>query len=65
MSSANRAQHARTNRQVTPSSSRGAGHLADLVTFTAQSGGVVWLGRTKTGDVAAIVVTSGMAGAKA
>lgn len=29
---------------------------ADLVTFTAESGGVVWLGRTKTGDVAAIVV---------
>lgn len=38
---------------------------ADLVTFTAESGGVVWLGRTKTGDVAAIVVTSGMADAKA
>ncbi|WUD78347.1 DUF4241 domain-containing protein [Streptomyces sp. NBC_00510] len=38
---------------------------ADLVTFTAESGGVVWLGRTKTGDVAAIVVTSGMHGAKA
>ncbi|WP_330247079.1 MULTISPECIES: DUF4241 domain-containing protein [unclassified Streptomyces] len=38
---------------------------ADLVTFTAESGGVVWLGRTKTGDVAAIVVTSGMPGAKA
>ena len=33
---------------------------ADLVTFTAESGGVVWLGRTRTGDVAAIVVTSGM-----
>ncbi|MEV4974634.1 DUF4241 domain-containing protein [Streptomyces scopuliridis] len=38
---------------------------ADLVTFTAESGGVVWLGRTKTGDVAAIVVTGGMPGAKA
>ncbi|MFD3775305.1 DUF4241 domain-containing protein [Streptomyces sp. NPDC058612] len=38
---------------------------ADLVTFTAQSGGVVWLGRTATGDVATIVVTSGMTGAKA
>ncbi|MFD5877648.1 hypothetical protein [Streptomyces yangpuensis] len=38
---------------------------ADLVTFGAESGGVVWLGRTKTGDVAAIVVTSGMPGAKA
>ncbi|MEU3606442.1 DUF4241 domain-containing protein [Streptomyces sp. NPDC035033] len=38
---------------------------ADLVTFTAESGGVVWLGRTKTGDVAVIVVTSGMPGAKA
>nr|WSX54235.1 DUF4241 domain-containing protein [Streptomyces sp. NBC_00974] len=38
---------------------------ADLVTFTAQSGGVVWLGRTKNGDVAAIVVTSGLTGAKA
>ncbi len=38
---------------------------ADLVTFWAESGGVVWLGRTKTGDVAAIVVTSGMPGAKA
>ncbi|MEU4129971.1 DUF4241 domain-containing protein [Streptomyces wuyuanensis] len=38
---------------------------ADLVTFTAESGGVVWLGRTRTGDVAAIVVTSGLAGAKA
>ncbi|CAL9330341.1 DUF4241 domain-containing protein [Streptomyces sp. enrichment culture] len=40
-------------------------HEADLVTFTAESGGVVWLGRTKTGDVATIVVTSGMPGAKA
>ncbi|MER7519111.1 DUF4241 domain-containing protein [Streptomyces sp. NPDC126499] len=38
---------------------------ADLVTFTAESGGVVWLGRTATGAVASIVVTSGMAGAKA
>ncbi|MBT1189823.1 DUF4241 domain-containing protein [Streptomyces sp. CJ_13] len=38
---------------------------ADLVTFAAQSGGVVWLGRTKTGDVASIVVTSGMTDAKA
>ena len=38
---------------------------ADLVTFIAESGGVVWLGRTKTGDVAAIVVTSGMPGATA
>ncbi|MFF0746779.1 DUF4241 domain-containing protein [Streptomyces sp. NPDC004111] len=38
---------------------------ADLVTFTAQSGGVVWLGLTETGDVAAITVTSGMADAKA
>ncbi|MFJ9372635.1 DUF4241 domain-containing protein [Streptomyces sp. NPDC101455] len=38
---------------------------ADLVTFTAESGGVVWLGRTGTGAVAAIVVTSGMSGAKA
>jgi hypothetical protein len=38
---------------------------ADLVTFTAESGDVVWLGRTRTGDVAAIVVTSGMPGAKA
>ncbi len=38
---------------------------ADLVMFTAQSGGVVWLGRTRTGDVAAIVVPSGMPGAKA
>ncbi|MFB6552027.1 MULTISPECIES: DUF4241 domain-containing protein [unclassified Streptomyces] len=38
---------------------------ADLVTFGAESGGVVWLGRTKTGDVAAIVVTSGMPDAKA
>ncbi|MFB0626954.1 DUF4241 domain-containing protein [Streptomyces sp. AB3(2024)] len=38
---------------------------ADLVTFTAESGGIVWLGRTGTGDVAAIVVTSGMAGATA
>lgn len=31
----------------------------------AESGGVVWLGRTKTGDVAAIGVSSGMPGAKA
>ncbi|MFF2775553.1 DUF4241 domain-containing protein [Streptomyces sp. NPDC058052] len=38
---------------------------ADLVTFAAESGGVVWLGRTGTGDVSVIVVTSGMAGAKA
>ncbi|MFD9100247.1 hypothetical protein ACFVZN_04140 [Streptomyces virginiae] len=38
---------------------------ADLVTFGAESGGVVWLGRTKTGDVAAIVVTSGLPDAKA
>lgn len=38
---------------------------ADLVTFGAVSGGVVWLGRTKAGDVAMIVVTTGMAGAKA
>jgi hypothetical protein len=38
---------------------------ADLVTFTAESGGVVWLGRTRTGAVATIVVTSGLAGAKA
>ncbi|MFE9481301.1 DUF4241 domain-containing protein [Streptomyces spororaveus] len=38
---------------------------ADLVTFTADCGGVVWLGRTKTGDVATIIVTSGMPGAKA
>ncbi|MEJ8645987.1 DUF4241 domain-containing protein [Streptomyces sp. MS1.HAVA.3] len=38
---------------------------AGLVTFGAESGGVVWLGRTKAGDVATIVVTSGMAGAKA
>ncbi|MEU4149849.1 DUF4241 domain-containing protein [Streptomyces sp. NPDC026659] len=38
---------------------------ADLVTFTAESGGVVWLGRTDTGDVAVIVVTSGMSGSKA
>lgn len=35
------------------------------VTFAAQSGGVVWLGRTKNGGVATIVVTSGMAGVKA
>ncbi|RKE05026.1 DUF4241 domain-containing protein [Streptomyces sp. TLI_171] len=38
---------------------------ADLVTFMAESGGVVWLGRTKTGEVAAIVVTSGLHDAKA
>lgn len=38
---------------------------ADLVTVGAESGGVVWWGRTKTGDVAAIVVTSGMPDAKA
>ncbi|MGW7440770.1 DUF4241 domain-containing protein [Streptomyces sp. NPDC054849] len=38
---------------------------ADLVTFTADGGGVVWLGRTETGDVATIIVTSGMPGAKA
>ncbi|MFE6910155.1 hypothetical protein [Streptomyces erythrochromogenes] len=38
---------------------------ADLVTFGAESGGVVWLGRTKTGDVAAIVVTSCLPDAKA
>ncbi|GAA3399263.1 DUF4241 domain-containing protein [Streptomyces roseoviridis] len=44
---------------------RDEAHQADLVTFVAESGGVVWLGRTKTGDVAAIVVTSGLPGAKA
>ncbi|WP_370409278.1 DUF4241 domain-containing protein [Streptomyces fradiae] len=44
---------------------RDASHQADLVTFEAESGGIVWLGRTKTGDVAAIVVTTGMPGAKA
>lgn len=38
---------------------------ADLVTSQAESGGVVWLGRTRTGDVATIVVTSGLPGAKA
>ncbi|RST09000.1 DUF4241 domain-containing protein [Streptomyces sp. WAC07149] len=38
---------------------------ADLVTFGAASGGVVWLGRTKAGDVATIVITTGMPGAKA
>ncbi|WP_146228367.1 hypothetical protein [Streptomyces sp. CG 926] len=38
---------------------------ADLVTFGAESGGVVWLGRTESGDVAAIVVTNGMADAEA
>ncbi|MFF3861542.1 DUF4241 domain-containing protein [Streptomyces sp. NPDC002209] len=38
---------------------------ADLVTFGAESGGIVWLGRTENGDVAAIVVTSGLSGAKA
>lgn len=40
-------------------------HRADLVTFTAESGGVVWLGRTERGDVASVVVTSGMPGAQA
>ena len=38
---------------------------ADLVTSQAESGGVVWLGRTRTGDVVTIVVTSGLPGAKA
>ncbi|MFJ7410272.1 DUF4241 domain-containing protein [Streptomyces sp. NPDC098077] len=38
---------------------------ADLVTFGAESGGIVWLGRTKAGDVARIVVTTGMPGAQA
>jgi hypothetical protein len=38
---------------------------ADLVTFPAESGGVVWLGRSRTGDLAAVVVTAGLAGAKA
>ncbi|MFE5243017.1 DUF4241 domain-containing protein [Streptomyces sp. NPDC056627] len=38
---------------------------ADLVTFPAESGGTVWLGRTATGDVAVIVVTSGLPGAEA
>ncbi|MEV4192589.1 DUF4241 domain-containing protein [Streptomyces toxytricini] len=38
---------------------------ADLVTFAVELGGIVWLGRTRTGDVAAIVVTSGLADAKA
>ncbi|MEU9398383.1 DUF4241 domain-containing protein [Streptomyces sp. NPDC048242] len=42
-----------------------ASQQADLVTFTAESGGVVWLGRTRTGDVAVIVVSSGSLGAKA
>lgn len=32
---------------------------ADLVTFTAESGGVVWLGRTRSGAVATIAVSSG------
>jgi hypothetical protein len=40
-------------------------HRADLVTFTAESGGIVWLGRTEAGEVAVIAVTSGMPGAKA
>ncbi|MEU8621542.1 DUF4241 domain-containing protein [Streptomyces sp. NPDC048623] len=44
---------------------RDASQHADLVTFGAESGGIVWLGRTKTGDIAAIVVTSGLPGAKA
>ena len=44
---------------------RNESQQADLVTFGAESGGVVWLGRNEAGDVAAIVVTSGMAGAKA
>ncbi|MER5787308.1 DUF4241 domain-containing protein [Streptomyces sp. NPDC001980] len=44
---------------------RDESHQADLVTFPAESGGVVWLGRTRTGEVASIVVTSGMPGAKA
>ncbi|MFH9197670.1 hypothetical protein ACH4KT_09505 [Streptomyces anulatus] len=38
---------------------------ADLVTSTAWSGGIVRLGRTETGDVVALVVTSGTAGSKA
>ncbi|MFG2789610.1 hypothetical protein [Streptomyces sp. NPDC048419] len=38
---------------------------ADLVTFPAESGGVVRLGRSRTGDLAAVVVTAGLAGAKA
>nr|WTA23897.1 DUF4241 domain-containing protein [Streptomyces sp. NBC_00853] len=44
---------------------RDESQLADLVMFTAESGGVVWLGRTKTGEVAKIVVTSGMPGSQA
>lgn len=44
---------------------RDESHQADLVTFTAESGGVVWLGRARTGDVAAIVVTAGLHGARA
>lgn len=57
---------------------RGSGQLAEgcerisdesqqagLVTFGAESGGIVWLGRTESGDVAAIVVTSGLSDAKA
>ncbi|MGW1638343.1 DUF4241 domain-containing protein [Streptomyces lavendulae] len=37
---------------------------ADLVTFGAESGGIVWLGRTASGDVAAVVVTRGLSGAQ-
>jgi hypothetical protein len=44
---------------------RDESHRADLVTFTAEPGGVVRLGRTRTGAVASILVTSGMSGAKA
>lgn len=44
---------------------RDESHRADLVTFGAESGGVVWLGRTKAGDVARIVVTTGLPGAQA
>ncbi|WP_284579481.1 DUF4241 domain-containing protein [Streptomyces sp. 2P-4] len=33
---------------------------ADLVTFGVEIRGVVWLGRTRTGDVASIVVASGV-----
>ncbi|MFA7764385.1 DUF4241 domain-containing protein [Streptomyces sp. NRRL S-448] len=44
---------------------RDEAHRADLVTFVADGGGVVWLGRTQTGDVATIIVTSGMPGTKA
>ncbi|WP_031013586.1 DUF4241 domain-containing protein [Streptomyces sp. NRRL F-5727] len=38
---------------------------ADLVTFSAESGGIVWVGRTGSGDVAAVVVTTGLHGAEA